>query len=82
LLQDKFADWMPKQIEQHWQRKRFRDFEYLDVEISSTQLTWILIIIGLYNICISIWVVINEFTNDGDGFTGNKKPFGYRNFFK
>ena len=26
-------------------------------------------------------VDINEFTNDSDGFRGNKKPFGYRNFF-
>ena len=60
---NKFADWMPKQIEQHWQRKRFRDFEYLNVEISGTQLMWILIIIGIYNIGMSIWVVINEFKN-------------------
>jgi len=59
----KFADWMPKQIEQHWQRKNFKDFEYLDVEISGFQLMWILIIIGLYNIGISIWVVVNEFNN-------------------
>lgn len=62
----KFADWMPKQIEQHWQRKRFRDFEYLDVEISSTQLTWIFIIVGIYNVCMCIWIVVNEFKNEHD----------------
>jgi hypothetical protein len=63
---NKFADWMPKQIEQHWQRKRFRDFEYLNVEISGTQLMWILIIIGIYNIGMCIWIVMNEFKNEHD----------------
>lgn len=64
---NKFADWMPKQIEQHWQRKRFRDFEYLDVEISGTQMMWILIIVGIYNIGMAIWVIVNEFTNETNG---------------
>jgi len=59
-----FADWMPKQIEQHWQRKRFRDFEYLNVEISPFQLMWILIITGLYNIGMCIWIIMNEFKNE------------------
>jgi hypothetical protein len=60
----KFADWMPDQIEKHWARKQFKDFEYLNIEISETQLMWILIIIGIYNISMSIWVVMNEFKND------------------
>ncbi|MES2690430.1 MAG: hypothetical protein V4658_08510 [Bacteroidota bacterium] len=59
-----FADWMPKQIEQHWHRKRFRDFAYLNVELSGTQLIWILIIVFIYNVGISVWIVVNEFTNE------------------
>lgn len=63
LSLNKFADWMPKQIEQHWQRKQFKDFEYLNIEISPLQLMWILIIIGFYNIVMCIWIINNEFKN-------------------
>ena len=38
---------MPKQIEQHWHRKHFKDFEYLDVEVTPNQLMWIFILIAL-----------------------------------
>ena len=58
-----FADWIPNQIQQHWKRKDFADFEYLQVELTDTQLWWILIILMLYNIGASVWVVINEFQN-------------------
>lgn len=61
---DKFAKWMPKQVESYWHRKHFADFNYIQVEVSETQLTWLLIIILLYNIGISIWIYKNEF-NDG-----------------
>lgn len=61
---NKFAEWMPKQIEQHWQRKHFKDFNYLEVEITPTQLTWILIIITIYNIGMSVWAIVNEFRNE------------------
>lgn len=44
-----------------WKRKEFKDFEYISVELSDVQLTWIIILIIIYNICISIWVVKNEF---------------------
>ena len=58
---DDFADWLPKQIETHWHRKDFADFDYIQVEVTPGQLTWIMIIILLYNIGISFWVVLNEF---------------------
>jgi hypothetical protein len=61
---DKFADWLPKEIEQHWKRKEFKDFDYLTIEVTTAQLIWILVIIGLYNIGMSIWIVINEFENE------------------
>lgn len=57
----KFADWMPKQIEQHWHRKNFKDFDYLEVELTDTQIWWILIIILLYNVGMSFWIIVNEF---------------------
>jgi len=60
---DKFADWLPKEIEQHWHRKEFKDFDYLNIEVTTTQLIWILIVISIYNIGASIWIVNNEFKN-------------------
>lgn len=61
---DAFADWMPEQIEQHWHRKNFDDFDYLQVELTQTQLIWIMIVIMLYNIIASFWIVLNEIEND------------------
>ena len=46
-----------------WKRKEFTDFEYISVELTSTQLTWIIILIIMYNIGISFWVINNEFKN-------------------
>lgn len=74
---NKFADWMPKQIEQHWHRKQFKDFEYLQIELTDTQMWWILIIVLLYNISASVWIVVNEFQNEGFGDKGSsfRKPY-------
>ena len=60
---DKFSDWLPKEIEQHWHRNEFKDFDYLNIEVTTTQLIWILIVISIYNIGASIWIVKNEFQN-------------------
>ncbi len=57
----KFSDWMPKQIEQHWHRKPFKDFDYLEIELTDTQMWWIMTIVILYNIGISIWIIKNKF---------------------
>src|SRR3989304_3295028 len=59
-----FANWMPKQIEQNWHRKPFKDFDYLEIELTNTQMWWILIIVLFYNVGASAWIVINEFKND------------------
>jgi hypothetical protein len=59
----KFADWMPKQIENHWHRKEFKDFDYLEIELTDTQIWVILFIIVAYNVFMSIWVVKNEWGN-------------------
>lgn len=58
-----FADWMPKQIETKWYRRDFKDFEYLQVELTETQLWWVMIVLMIYNIAMSLWVVNNEMEN-------------------
>jgi hypothetical protein len=60
---------MPKQIEQHWHRKSFKDFDYLEIELTDTQMWWVLIIVLLYNIGVSIWIVMNQF--EGVEITGD-----------
>ncbi len=68
-----FADWLPKQIENHWHRKRFRDFEYLQVEISPTQLIWLFILVFAYNTTVSVLIIMGKFTIiDGKLFTTYK----------
>ena len=57
-----------------WKRKNFSDFKYVSVELSDTQVTWLFIIILIYNIGISIWIVMNQFTeSDPDGKDRKKK---------
>lgn len=64
LSLEKFADWMPVNIVRHWHRKQFKDFDYLQVELTQKQMMWILIILLVYNIAASIWIVCNEFKNE------------------
>jgi hypothetical protein len=47
-----------------WKRKQFKDFDYLSVELTDTQTTILLVLILLYNIGISVWIVTNEYRND------------------
>jgi len=60
----KFSEYICPLIEKEWRRKEFKDFSYLSIEIEDWQYNVILILILLYNIAISIWVIGNEFTND------------------
>ena len=69
----KFSEWMPEQVEQHWKRKNFDDFEYLQMELTETQLWWVMIIVMIYNILISIWVVKNEYGNTSVADNFSKK---------
>lgn len=78
----KFADWMPKQIDDHWHRKNFADFNYLQVELTDVQLWWILVIITLYNTGASIWIVMNEIQNGNMTESKGSSKFNIQLFFK
>lgn len=60
----KYCDWLKTRIPREWKRKEFKDFDYLEVELSNTQYVWILILTLIYNIGISIFLVRNDFRND------------------
>mgnify|MGYP003300289174 CR=1 FL=1 len=59
----KYADWLKDTIPNEWQRKEFRDFNYLQIELSPIQYIIILILVLIYNVGISYWVIKNEYTN-------------------
>lgn len=59
----KFADWLPKQVATHWKRRDFKDFEYLQLELTNNQLWWVMITLTIYNIIMSLWIVNNEVEN-------------------
>lgn len=78
----KFSDWMPSKISEHWKRRNFKDFDYLEIEVTETQMWIILIVILLYNIGISIWVVINEFENSNIQSESSPKRFVKKSGFQ
>ena len=87
----KFAKWLPQQVSEHWQRRDFKDFEYLQIELTSTQIWWVMIILTIYNIIMSLWVVNNEsenkfmpdaFSNGVDKFMQSVKKFCLLVYYK
>ena len=46
-----------------WERKEFEDFNYIKPELTSTQYIIMLIILLLYNIGISIFIILNDIKN-------------------
>jgi len=57
------ANDIEKNVLVYWRAKDFHDFDYLQVEVTSIQLKIIMLILLFYNICISIWIIKNEFHN-------------------
>ena len=46
-----------------WKRKEFSDFEYIRTELSNSQCIGLVILLLLYNIGISIYIILNQFKN-------------------
>lgn len=57
-----YAEWLDTKIDKHWHRKSFDDFKYIDISLSNTSYIIILILILLYNVGISYWVITNNYT--------------------
>lgn len=60
----KLADWTEYAARNYWVRKHFEDFDYIDVELSQTQLTWLFIIVFLVNAGLSVWIILNDIEYD------------------
>lgn len=58
-----FARWLPKNIEDSWSRKHFRDFNYIKIEITQSQ--YMIIFIIVFILCIiQVIVTIKLITNE------------------
>lgn len=58
-----FTKFMRPLIRKHWQAKSFDDFDYVVVELTAWQLTWILILTIIVDVALSVWLVTNEYDN-------------------
>ena len=76
-----FANMFIKEIKQgHWKRKEFKDYSYISIDLTDGQLTALFIIVLLYNIGISIWVICNEWTLENpDGGGRNNRYYHKHN---
>ena len=59
-----YAEWLDTQIDTNWNRKEFSDFNYINIELSTGWYIAILIIMLLYNVGISYWVITNDYTEN------------------
>ncbi|NJO62631.1 MAG: tripartite tricarboxylate transporter TctB family protein [Richelia sp. RM2_1_2] len=67
-----YVDVVHKEINDHWIRKEFHDFDYLQIYPTSTQTLWIFILTILINGGIAVWIVLNEFEDDDSNYDQNK----------
>lgn len=73
------GNWVEKTGISYWKRKEFKDFDYIKIELSGTQLTWLFIIIIMFNIGMSVYVVLNRQTNDNknSNYKNNRNNWDY-----
>lgn len=71
LSLSQFVRWLPSNIEEYWQRKHFRDFNYLQVDISFSDYLVIAVVVFILSIIQAIVTVkiINDLKNN---------PYKYR----
>jgi hypothetical protein len=56
-------------IDKNWKRKNFHDFDFLEVELTDTQVNWIYIVVILFSLGLSVFAVMNQVDpeyQDGD----------------
>ena len=58
-----YGDWLIENISS-WRRKEFKDFEYLKVDMTRSGYIVLFILLLIYNIGISIFVIVNEYQNE------------------
>lgn len=67
----KVVDFMYSDLDKKFVRKQFAEFNYIQVDLTTTQTIWLFVLVTIISVGTSIWVVKNEF--DEDYKPGNKK---------
>jgi hypothetical protein len=62
-----------------FKRKNFDEFSYLEADLTSTQLIWIWIVVLLLNVGAAYWIIVNEFNDDENTYTGTWSRFRHFN---
>lgn len=60
---DEYGKWLEKQIPNNWTRKQFEDFDYISINVSNAQEVCLLIMMIVFCIGISIFLVLNDTEN-------------------
>ncbi len=71
------TDKMNKSL-QTFKRKEFSDYDYIQVEPTTTQIVWCFILTLLINIGLSLWIIKNEFNSDDRYNRGNDDYYNRR----
>ena len=61
---EKYAEYIGPIVEKEWHRKNFEDFDYLTIELTDGQYWAIIILLLIFNIVMSSWIVTNNYKND------------------
>ena len=61
---DAYGKWLQSQIPTKWKRKEFSDFEYIHIGLSKGQYIALIVIMILFNIGISVFLVMNDIQNE------------------
>ncbi len=59
----KFTEFLEQEISDKYIRKKFSDFDYLEIEMTSTQKNWLWFVVILVTIAVSVFAVMNDFDN-------------------
>ncbi len=58
------GEWIKPNVSRYWVRKNFSDFDYITIELSNTQIIWLFVIVLLFNIIMSIFIINNDVKYD------------------
>jgi hypothetical protein len=74
----KLSEWTEFAARNYWKRKNFKDFDYIIVQLTNTQLVWLFIIMLVLNIVLSVYVVGNDYEYGDNGEEVNNNNFYYK----
>lgn len=61
------ATWTQNSVPKMWHRKEFKDFDYIDIQLTGNQMLWLFIIVMFVNLALSLFIIYNSFSYDKDG---------------